>query len=195
LKNTNSDTFYPEVFKPIWDKKDYSVELIDYFLSERAITNLHGLGKYFKQAEVETGYPVEHQLANAMQESGERNSEGKFLIGQSYYGRVWKNIFGWAIYDSGPQPAGKFETYKDCILTVPKEIKRLYLEPDSPYNNGENIFGIEIKYSTASHNAIRKAQFYREICNFLDLGIRHKMPQYVEDLVPILDKYYVRKEE
>jgi len=195
LKNTNSDTFYPEVFKPIWDKKDYSVELIDYFLSERAITNLHGLGKYFKQAEVETGYPVEHQLANAMQESGERNSEGKFLIGQSYYGRVWKNLYGWAIYDSGPQPAGKFATYKDCILTVPKEIKRLYLEPNSPHNNGENIFGIEVKYSTAGHNPIRKAQYYREICNFLDLGIRHKMPEYIEDLFSELDKRYIRKEE
>jgi len=195
LDSINSDTFYPEVFKPIWDKKDYSIEVIDYFLSEKAHPNLHGCGKWFKQAETETGIPVEWMLASAMQESGEENSTGVFLIGQSYYGREWKNIYGWAIYDSGPQPAGKFETYKDCILTVPKEIKRLYLEPNSPHNNGEHIFGIEVKYSTAGHNAIRKAQYYRYICQFMDLGIRHKMPEYVEDLVPILDKYFIRKEE
>jgi len=195
LNSVTSDTFYPEVFKPIWDKKDYPIELIDYFLSEKAHSNLHGLGKYFKQAEEETGIPIEWQLANAMQESGEKNSSGVFLIGQSYYGREWKNIYGWAIYDSGAQPAGKFPTYKDCILTVPKEIKRLYLTEGAPYNNGENIFGIEIKYSTAGHNAIRKAHYYRKICEFMDKGIRHKMPEYVEDLLPILDKYYKRKEE
>jgi len=38
-----------------------------------------------------------------------------------------------------------------------------------------------------------KAKYYREICNFLDAGIKHIVPKYVEELVPYLKKYFVKK--
>ena len=190
---TTPDNFYPEVFQDIYLTKKYVAAEIDYFLDEFAISSLNDHGKYFVQAEAETGLPVEWQLGNAWHESGDRNSAGKFLLGQSYYGREWKNLFGWAIMDSGPLSEGKFETYQECILTVAHKIKDLFLDPNNWRYHGDHIFGIEVRYSTASYNAIRKAGYYRRITKFLDAGIKTKMPLYVEDLLPILDKIYQRK--
>ena len=194
LNEATAENFYPEVFKNIYEKKNYAVELIDYFLSEYAHPNLLNQGKYFKQAEEETGIPVEHQLANGMQESGEVDVSGRVLLGNSYYGRNWKNLYGWAITDSGALPAGKFGTYKDCILTVAHKIKDLFLNPANWRYNGDTIYGIEIAYSTAPYNAINKAKWYRFICQFLDKGIRYRIPEYIDELVPLLEKYFVRKE-
>ncbi|MHA1302211.1 MAG: peptidoglycan-binding domain-containing protein [Candidatus Heimdallarchaeaceae archaeon] len=194
LEETTVDNFYPEVFKNIYEKKDYSIEAVDYFLSEYAHPNLLGHGKYFKQAEEETGIPVEWQLANGMQESGVADSTGRVLLGNSYYGREWKNLYGWAITDSGPLSQGRFETYRDCILIVTHKIKDLFLEPNNWRYAGDHIFGIEKYYSTAPYNAINKAKWYRFICEFLDKGIKTKMPEYVEDLVPILSEYFIRRD-
>ncbi|MFA5558111.1 MAG: peptidoglycan-binding protein [Methanofastidiosum sp.] len=193
LKATNVNNFYPEVFKKIYEKKDYSIEAIDYFLSEYGHPNLAGHGKYFKQAENETEIPVEWQLANGMQESGTADSTGRVRLGNSYYGREWKNLYGWAITDSGPLPEGRFETYKDCILAVAHKIKDLFLDPNNWRYGGDNIFGIEKYYSTAPYNAILKAKWYKFICSFIDKGVRHKVPEYIEDLVPLLSEYFIRR--
>jgi len=194
LDQTTLQNFYPEVFQNIYQSKQYTAAMIDYWLAENAISSLTGHGKYFVQAESETGIPAEWQLANGLQESGERNSAGKFLFGQSYYGRNWKNLYGWGITDSGPIPGiSQFDRYQDCILIVAHKIKDLFLDPNNWRYAGDHIFGIEWKYSTASFNAINKAKYYREICNILDGGIKTKIPEYIEDLVPLLEKYFVRK--
>lgn len=195
LNETTLENFYPEVFKGIYGSKGYGIDAIDYFLDEYAHPNLAGHGKYFVQAEQETGIPAEWQLANGMQESGVVNDSGRVLLGNSYYGRSpeWKNLYGWAITDSGPLAQGRFETYAGCIVTVAHKIKDLFLNPANWRYNGDHIFGIEVAYSTASYNAINKAKWYRFICQFLDKGIMHKIPEYVEDLVPFLEKYFVRK--
>jgi hypothetical protein len=194
FSKTTLNNFYPEVFKNIYESNHYKVEAVDYFLMENAHPNLIGMGKYFIQAEQETGIPVEWQLANGMQESGERDSAGRFLLGNSYYGREWKNLYGWAITDSGPLSQGKFETYADGILFVQHQIKTLFLNPANWRYKGDNIFGIETYYSTAPYNAILKAKWYRFICEFLNKGVLTKIPIYVEDLIPLLEKYFIRKE-
>ena len=196
LDSATVENFYPEVFKNIYESKHYGADVIDYFLDEYGHPNLAGHGKYFVQAEAETGIPAEWQLGIGMQESGQANASGIVLLGNSFYGRSpeWKNLYGWAITDSGPLSQGKFETYQSCIITVAHKIKDLFLNPDNWRYNGDNIFGIEVAYSTAPYNAINKAKWYRFICAFLDKGIMHKIPQYVEELVPMLDKYFVRKE-
>jgi len=193
LKVTTVAGFYPEVFQDIYQSKHYTAEDIDYWLSQKAITSLTGHGKYFVQAESETGIPAEWQLASGMQESGDRNAAGQFLFGQSYYGREWKNLFGWAITDSGALDQGRFETYRECILKVATQVKNLFLNPANWRYAGDHIFGIEWKYSTAPYNAINKAKYYREITQFLDAGVKTRMPEWIEDLLPILDKYFIRK--
>jgi len=192
LNEYNAGNFMPEVFQNIYSSRQYSIELLDYFLENYAIASLKNHGQYFNQAEVETGIPAEWLLGKAWQESGERNASGKFLLGNSYYGRVWKNLFGYGITDSGPMPEYKFETYREGILIVAREIKNLFLDPDNWRYHGDNIFGIEVKYSTACYNAIRKAQYYRQILQILDAGILHPMPKFIEQLLPVLDKYYKR---
>jgi len=193
LNATMISTFYPEVFKNIYESNKYSIDAIDYFLDEYAHPNLAGHGKYFVQAEQETGIPAEWQLANGMQESGVKDSYGIVRLGNSYYGREWKNLYGWAIADSGPSSQGRFETYAECILSVQHQIKDLFLNSSNWRYNGDHIFGIEVAYSTASYNAINKAKWYRFVCEFLNKGVMTKIPQYVEDLIPILEKYFVRK--
>ena len=192
LNEYNAGNFMPEVFQNIYSSRQYSIELLDYFLENYAIASLKNHGQYFNQAEAETGIPAEWLLGKAWQESGERDASGKFLLGNSYYGRVWKNLFGYGITDSGPMPEYKFETYREGILIVAREIKNLFLDPDNWRYHGDNIFGIEVKYSTACYNAIRKAQYYRQILQILDAGILHPMPKFIEQLLPVLDKYYKR---
>lgn len=193
LKNTTVANFYPEVWQNIYISKGITIKGVDYWLENFAIPSLADHGKYFVQAEAETGIPVEWQLAIGMQESGERNSAGKFLLGQSYYGRELKNLYGWAITDSGPLSQGRFETYRECILKVPTAIKKLFLDPANWRYNGDHIFGIEVKYSTAPYNAINKAKYYREIVEFLSTGFKTRMPDWIEDLFPFLDKRYQLK--
>ncbi len=193
LDKTTVDNFYPEVFKDIYESKDYSVEAVDYFLANNAHPNLLGHGKYFKFAETETGIPVEWQLANGMQESGVKTSGDTVLLGNSYHGRVNKNLYGWAVTDSGPVPGYKFDTYEDCIKIVARKIKALFLNPQNWRYKGDHIFGIEVKYSTAPYNAINKAKWYRFICEFLDAGIRTPVPQYMNNLIALLDQHYVKQ--
>ncbi len=190
LDTITVETFYPEVFQNIYESHNYSAEAIDYYLSEFAHPSLRGHGKYFKQAEVETEIPAERQLANGTQESSYKGGGiGSSPIAQKYF-----NLYGWGVPGSGITNEGRFGSFAQCILYVPKEIKRLFLDPNNWRYGGDSIFGIELYYSTAPYNAIMKAKYYREICAFLDAGIRTPMPRYVEDLYKVLDERYVRRE-
>ena len=189
LNTITIETFYPEVFQDIYMKRDYSIEAIDYYLSEFAHLDLRGHGKYFKQAEKETEIPVEWQLANGTQESGYRGGG----IGSSPVAQNYNNLFGWGVPDSGITAEGRFKSFAECILYVPKQIKGLFLNRNNWRYNGDSIYGIEIYYSTAPYNAIMKAKYYREICKFLDGGIKTIMPKYIEELIPFLEKYFAKK--
>jgi len=183
------ETFYPEVFQDIYQSKNYSIEAIDYYLNEFAHPDLKGHGKYFVQAEQETGIPIEWQLANGSAESSYKGGGiGSSPIAQKYY-----NLYGWGIPNSGPTAEGRFGSFQECILYVPKKIKSLFLDPNNWRYNGDNIFGIEIYYSTACYNAINKANQYRKICKFLDADIKIKVPEYIEELIPLLEKVFVKK--
>jgi len=193
LEASTVETFYPEVFKDIYESKNYSIEAIDYYLNEFAHPDLKGHGKYFVQAEQESGIPAERQLANGVQESSYKGEGiGSSPIAQKYY-----NLYGWGVPDSGISNEGKFTSFEECILYVPKKIKSLFLDPDNWRYNGDNIFGIEVYYSTACYNAVMKAKYYREICAFLDAGIKIRVPEYMSELVEKLkkefDKRYVKK--
>lgn len=185
------ETFYPEVFQNIYESKNYSIEVIDYYLDTFAHPDLKGHGEFFVQAEQETGYPAEHQLANGTAESSYKGGG----IGSSPIAQKYNNLYGWGIPDSGPTAEGRFGSFKECILYVPKRIKSLFLDPKNWRYNGDNIFGIEIYYSTACYNAVNKAYHYRKICKFLDAGVRYKVPEYIDRLIPLLEDYFIRKEE
>lgn len=189
LNKKTKDNFYPEVFKNIYEKKDYSIDEIDYYLNEFAHPSLKGHGKYFKQAEEETGIPAEWQLANGAQESSYKGGG----IGSSPIAQKYHNLFGWGVPDSGLTEEGKFESFAECILYVAKKIKDLFLNKNNWRYSGDHIFGIEKYYSTAPYNAIMKAKYYREIYEFLDKGIKHRVPEYIEDLVPLLSEYFIRR--
>ena len=183
------ESFCPEVFKNIYERKNYSAEVIDYYLDEFGHPDLKGHGKFFVQAEQESGIPVEWQLANGCQESSYK--EGG--IGSSPIAQKYNNLYGWAYGDSGPMPGYKFCSFKDCILHVSKRIKELFLDPDNWRYKGDHIFGIEVYYSTCCFNAINKAKYYQEICKFLDAGVRYKVPEYLDVLLSKLDERYVLK--
>ena len=189
LETITVKTFYPEVFQNIYQGKNYSIEAIDYYLDEFAHPDLKNHGKYFKQAEEETGIPTEWQLANGTAESSYKGGG----IGSSPIAQNYNNLYGWGVPGGGITAEGRFGSFKECILYVPKEIKRLFLDPKNWRYYGDHIFGIEIYYSTACYNAVNKAKYYREICAFLDAGIRYKVPEYMDNLIKELDKRYVRK--
>lgn len=189
LEQITVETFYPEVFQDIFISKNYSVEAIDYYLDTFAHPVLKGHGKYFKQAEQETQIPAEWMLGKGTQESSYKGGGiGSSPIAQKYF-----NLFGWGVPDSGITAEGRFGSFEECILYVPKKIKSLFLSPANWRYKGDNIFGIEVYYSTAPYNAVMKAKYYREICKFLDGGVKHKVPEYVDELLPMLEKYFVRK--
>lgn len=189
LQASSVDTFYPEVFKNIYESNNYSAEAIDFYLNTFGHPDLKGHGKYFVQAEQETGIPAEWQLANGSAESSYKGGGiGSSPIAQRYF-----NLFGWGIPDSGPTAEGRFTSFADCIPYVAKEIKRLFLHPDNWRYHGDHIFGIEIYYSTACYNAVNKANHYRKICKFLDAGIRYRVPEYMDDLIEKLDIRYEKK--
>jgi len=190
LDEATIDNFYPEVFKNIYEKKDYSIEQIDYYLDSFAHPDLKGHGKYFKQAEEETGIPAEWLIANGAQESSYKGGG----IGSSPIAQKYCNLFGWGVPDSGLTEEGKFGSFAECILYVAKRIKELFLDPDNWRYAGDSIFGIEKYYSTAPYNAIMKAKYYREICEFIDSGIKNKVPEYIEDLIPLLSEYFIRRD-
>jgi len=190
LDEATVGNFYPEVFKNIYESRNYTVEQIDYYLDNFAHPDLKGLGKYFKQAEEETEIPAEWLLANGAQESSYKGGG----IGSSPIAQKYCNLFGWGVPDSGLTEEGKFGSFAECILYVAKRIKELFLDPDNWRYAEDNIFGIEKYYSTAPYNAVMKAKYYREICEFLDKEIKHKVPEYVEDLVPLLSEYFIRRD-
>lgn len=189
LEASSVETFYPEVYKGIYESNNYSIEAIDYYLETYAHPEVRGHGKYFVQAEKETGIPAEWQLANGTAESSYKGGGiGSSPIAQRYF-----NLYGWGIPDSGPTSEGNFDSFKDCILYVQKKIKSLFLDPDNWRYKGDHIFGIEVYYSTAVYNAINKAYHYRNICRFLNAGIKHKVPVYMDALVELLDERYTQK--
>jgi len=187
LEASSVEIFYPEVFQNIYESKNYSVEAIDYYLDTFGHPDLKGLGKYFVQAEVETGIPAEWQLANGAAESSYKGGG----IGSSPIAQRYNNLYGWGIPDSGPTAEGRFGSFKNCILYVQKKIKSLFLDPNNWRYHGDNIFGIEIYYSTAVYNGINKAVQYRKICQFMDQGIKIKVPEHMEDLIPLLKEFFV----
>lgn len=186
LRETEVADFYPEVYQDIYTKRDYSVPLIDKFLSEYASPELDGHGKFFKLAENTYGEPVEWQLADAWQES---------VLGTSYHGRTKKNLYGWGITDSGVTSVAYFDTFAQCIDHVAMKVKALYFDEGAPYNNGLHIFGKEVKYSTAPYNAIMKAKYYRKICSIMDNYEEPSLPvpESLDELLLILDERYVKK--
>lgn len=187
LKNITVETFYPEVFQDIYVSKNYSIEAIDYYLDTFAHPDVYGHGKYFVQGEQETGIPAEWQLANGAAESSYKGGG----IGSSPIAQKYNNLFGWGIPDSGPTSEGNFKSFAECIPYVAKEIKRLFLDPDNWRYHGDHIFGIEVRYSTAVYNGINKAVQYRRICKFMDQGIKHRVPEHMEDLIPLLKEHFV----
>ena len=189
LEASSVETFYPEVFQNIYESKNYSIEAIDYYLDTFGHPDLKGLGKYFVQAEQETGIPAEWQLANGAAESS-YNGGG---IGSSLIAQRYNNLFGLGIPDGGPTAEGNFGSFKECILYVPKKIKQLFLDPDNWRYNGDHIFGIEVRYSTACYNSVNKYVQYRKICKFLDAGIKIKVPEFMEELIPLLEGHFVKK--
>lgn len=186
LRGTEVNDFYPEVFQDIYTKRDYSIALIDRFLSEYASTALLGHGKFFKDAENTYGEPVEWQLADAWQES---------VLGTSWHGRTKNNLYGWGITDSGVMGIAYFDTFAECINHVAMKVKQLYFTEGAIYNNGLHIFGKEIKYSTAPYNAIMKAKYYRLICSIIDAYEEPSppVPATMEELLAVLDGRYVIK--
>ena len=189
LEASSVETFYPEVFKNIYESKNYSIEAIDYYLDTFGHPDLKGLGKYFVQAEQETGIPAEWQLANGAAESSYKGGG----IGSSPIAQKYNNLFGWGIPNSGPTAEGNFGSFKECILYVQKEIKRLFLDPDNWRYHGDHIFGIEVRYSTACYNSVNKSVQYRKICKFLDAGIKIKVPEFMDELITMLDERYALK--
>ena len=189
LEVSSVETFYPEVFQNIYITKGYSIEAIDYYLDTFGHPDLKGLGKFFKQAEEESGIPVEWQLANGAAESSYKGGG----IGSSPIAQRYNNLFGWGIPDSGPTAEGRFGSFQECILYVQKKIKSLFLDPDNWRYYGDNIFGIEVRYSTAVYNAVNKAVHYRKICKFMDTGIKVRVPEFMEDLIPLLKGHFVKK--
>ena len=190
LMNTPLDEFYPEVFKNIYESSSFSVDAIDYYLYVKAHPDLAGHGKYFVQAEAETGIPAEWQLANGAQESSYKGGG----IGSSPVAQKYNNLYGWAVTDSGVKNGASFESFADCILKVAHNIKNYFLDPGNWRYKGDTISGIEYYYSTAPYNAVMKAKYYREICEFLSGPIKHPVPEFVEDLTEYLDNYYVKKD-
>ena len=190
LMNTPLEEFYPEVFKNIYESKGFSADAIDYYLYVKAHPDLRGHGKYFVQAEAETGIPAEWHLANGAQESSYKGGG----IGSSPVAQKYNNLYGWAVTDSGVKNGASFESFADCILKVAHNIKNYFLDPGNWRYKGDTISGIEYYYSTAPYNAVMKAKYYREICEFLSGPIKHPVPEFVEDLTEYLDNYYVKKD-
>lgn len=85
-------------------------------------TQMKGLGKYFIQAEQETGINAIYLASLACHESAYNTSN---------FAKNRNNLFGWQSYDSNLNATKKFETKGECILFVASRIKALYL-------NGEN---------------------------------------------------------
>jgi hypothetical protein len=191
LMNTPLDELYPEVFKNIYETSNFDADAIDYYLYVKAHPDLRGHGKYFVQAEAETGIPAEWQLANGAQESSYKGGG----IGSSPVAQKYNNLYGWAVTDSGVKQGAGFSSFADCILKVAHSIKDLFLDSGNWRYRGDTISGIEYYYSTAPYNAVMKARYYRQICDFLAGPIKHPIPEFIEDLTDYLDNYYVRKEQ
>lgn len=104
------------------------------YLSEEEIntflegTNLEGLGKYYLEAEAETGINAAYICAVSCLESG---------YGSSKLAKTKHNIFGWGANDDNPMgSAYSYDSYSDCIIRVMKTFGNSYCDPDGKYFEG-----------------------------------------------------------
>ena len=122
-------------------------------------TPLYGYGKYFLEAEKETGIGADILLSIACHESryGKNYWSGDVKWNGKYY--PCNQIFSWGITSSGAHIYSFYRSKRECIVGginpitgkyqegVPMLIKKLYLTPNGTYFSGETLYAIGIHYA------------------------------------------------
>lgn len=118
-------------------KTEFSAEELDRGLKK---TGLEGMGKYFKEAEKNTG-------VNAIFLAALANHESNY--GNSNIAKKKNNLFGFNAYDESPMAsASDYNNYGDSINKVSRKIKELYLKENGRYFKGYSTEAMNIHYST-----------------------------------------------
>lgn len=100
-------------------------------------TPLHGLGKDFVAAELETGINAAFLAALAIHESN---------WGGSVLSREHNNLFGFGAYDRDPSLANTFASKREGIIYVARFLREHYI--DGSYSHGHTVRAINTLYST-----------------------------------------------
>ena len=123
-------------------------------------TPLYGYGKYFLEAEKETGIGADILLSIACHESnyGRNYWSGNVKYNGKYY--PCNQIFSWGITSSGAHIYSFYKSKKECIIGginpitgkyqegVPMLIKKLYLTPSGAYYSGKTLYAISVHYAS-----------------------------------------------
>jgi len=154
------ETFCPEVFETVTGFENHTAAAIESTLQK----GLKGLGKTFYLAGLNNQIKWTHIVAHAILESAS---------GTSKIARTKNNLFGWRAYDKAPFVSAKsFESFADCIYQWSAWFKKVYLDPNGKYFNGDSEFGVNIKYATSPIAGVNKS--------FLVRKVRKKANEYQE---------------
>lgn len=125
---------------PILTPSGFTAEMFEKVWKHYNAIEMYGSGKLFVKAEVETGINALILASIAVHESA---------WGTSKLARHKDNYFGWGAFDQNPYHyASRFDSRKDCILHVAKQIKDLYLTKGGRYYRGNNLNAMQINYAS-----------------------------------------------
>lgn len=151
-------------------------------------TPLYGLGKYFLEAEKQSGIGADILLAIAIHES---NYGRNYWSGSVKYNGRWypcNQIFSWGVTDSGVKPWAFYYSKRDCLLGginpitgkyqkgVPELLYELYLSPSGTYYSGETLWAIGQHYAS-------DGSWYRKVESVLNSFPKTEMTKAQEWIV------------
>ncbi|GEM_PF-6822411 len=124
----------------VLSRSGFSAAQIDTSWRRLGANDLVGTGRYFVEAEEETG-------VNALVLAGIAACESGF--GRSIIAREKNNLFGYGASDgSAFESAVSFDSHREGTITVASHLQRNYLSRSGRYYQGDNLHGINRYYAT-----------------------------------------------
>lgn len=156
VTTTQTTTTKPQTIKEekTEEKKEQgmlsSCKMTEKEFENKLCKSLKEYSSYFLEAEKTYGVNAAFLAAVAALESG---------WGESYMAKNYNNFFGWRS-SSGYV---KFDSPRDCIMTIAKKLKENYLSPNGCHFNGYTISAINIRYNGSAHWENQVTKIYNDI--------------------------------